>query len=68
LLLGSDAVLYYGVEKGVTCRCAERIIPDFPVHPIFLSEKYVEAQFLEREDATERKQILEAGYEEDVCV
>src|SRR5271170_4949524 len=68
MLLGSDAVLYDRLEKRVACCCTKGIVPDFPIHPIFLVKEAINAHHFEREDATELKQIVETGCQEDIGV
>ena len=68
MLLGSDAVLYDCLEKRVARRCTKGIVPNFPIHPIFLAEEAVNAQMFEWEYATEFKQIFETGCQEHIGV
>ena len=48
--------------------CTKGIVPDFPIHPIFLGEEAVNAQVFEREYTTEFKQIVEARRKEHIGV
>jgi hypothetical protein len=55
MLLGSHAVLYNRAKKRVTCRCTETIIPNFPIHPILVAKKVVNAQMFKWKNAAKFK-------------
>jgi hypothetical protein len=66
--VGTDAVVYHGLEKWVAGRRPKCIVANLPVHSILLREERANSQLFEGEYATKSEQIVKRARKEHVGV